>query len=450
MDNEVYLLFDSGKTNTRLVLFDCNGLILDFLSITTPYGNLGDYTHLDSSFIRLWIINSLEYFSEKFKEYHISSFVPVTRGASAAIISSENLLLPIMDYESNSFEELNDEYDHLVRGLNKINSPKLPLGLNLGRQLYWQSKKYKDIWPMVTDILTYPQYISWLLTGHKFSEISSLSCHTDLWDPFKKTFSKLAISQEFNKIFPKLNHAHLICGLISDNFFQKKCLNNSCQVYVGGHDSSVAFYGYLRLLRERKIAIVSSGTWIVIMTSHFDINKINLSKSNNLVSNGVDEDLIYSSRFMSKNKASDFEIIDSFHAEIDSNEFLFIFKNKILFNKNYKNNLALIINFIACQSIHMSLLTIESLLGIDYSGDIVVEGSYVKDVNYLKALSFLWEKGDVFVNENQESNMSNGALNLIRKNKNINFDAATVPIKKIDKMNFLYPYEYVNFWREIN
>ena len=450
MDNEVYLLFDSGKTNTRLVLFDTNGLILDFLSILTPYVNLGDYTHLDSNLIRFWIADSLEYFSKKFREYHISSFVPVTRGASAAIMSFDNLLLPIMDYESNFSDELNVEYDLLVRNLNKINSPKLPLGLNLGRQIYWQSKKYENIWPMVTDILTYPQYISWLLTGNKFSEISSLSCHTDLWDPFKKTFSGLAKSLKLNKIFPKLNHAHEISGLISDNFLKKKCLNNSCLVYVGGHDSSLAFYGYLGLLRVRKIAIVSSGTWIVVMTSHFDVDKINTSKGYNLVSNGVDENLIYSSRFMPKNNASEFEIIDSFKTEIDTNEFLHIFKNKILFEKNYINKLTPIIKFIACQSIHLSLLTIESLLRIDYSGDIVVEGSYVKDLNYLKALSFLWEKGDVFVNENQDSNVINGALNLIRKNQNIDFDAASVPIKKINKMNFIYPYEYVNIWREIN
>lgn len=450
MDNELSLLFDSGKTNTKLILFDNKGSILDSISISTPYVSLGDYSHLDSDYIKSWLLDCFEYFSSNISGSQISSLIPITHGACAAVLSKKNLLLPIMDYESNIFEKINCEYDEFVKKLNKAISPKLPLGLNLGRQLYWQSKKYWEIWPSVTDVLTYPQYISWLLTGHKYSEISSISCHTDLWDPFKMTFSSLSVSLNFDKIFPRFNDAFSISGKISSLPFKNKHIKKSCQVYVGGHDSSVAFYGYLGLLRKRKFAIVSSGTWIVVMTNHFNKNKINLLESQNLISNGVDKNLIYSTRFMPRNKANCLQIIDTCDHELDLKDFIFIFNNKFFFIERYKNSLKSMNNFIACQSIHLSLLTLQSLLNIDYFGDIVVEGSYVKDLNYLKALSLFWVKGDVYVNNDQESNMTKGALNLIRRNQSPEFEAALISIKKIEKLNLAYPHDYVNLWHEIN
>ncbi len=43
----------------------------------------------------------------------------------------------------------------------------------------------------VSTILTYPQYWAFRLTGVAANEVTSLGCHTDLWNPTAGAYSSL-------------------------------------------------------------------------------------------------------------------------------------------------------------------------------------------------------------------------------------------------------------------
>nr|GFD24212.1 hypothetical protein [Tanacetum cinerariifolium] len=60
-------------------------------------------------------------------------------------------------------------------------SPKLGM-LNSGLQLYWLKHAKPEQYAKIHTSLHLPQYLSYLLTGEKFSDFTSVGCHTALWN----------------------------------------------------------------------------------------------------------------------------------------------------------------------------------------------------------------------------------------------------------------------------
>ena len=73
--------------------------------------------------------------------------------------------------------------------LCRTGSPALPLGLNLGAQLFYQESLNPTLLARAAIVMPWPQYWSWLLSGVAASEVTSLGCHTDLWNPLTGTHS---------------------------------------------------------------------------------------------------------------------------------------------------------------------------------------------------------------------------------------------------------------------
>ncbi len=126
------------------------------------------------------------------REAKIAAIVPVGHGAAAAMVEGDRLAAPVMDYEAPPPHELAQAYEAERDGFGATGSPRLPRGLNLGMQLYWQEKLYPDLWPRRAQALLWPQYWAWRLCGEVAAEVTSLGCHSDLWRPHGHTYSALA------------------------------------------------------------------------------------------------------------------------------------------------------------------------------------------------------------------------------------------------------------------
>ena len=61
-------------------------------------------------------------------------------------------------------------------------------------------------------ILTYPQYWTMRLTGVAASEVTSLGCHTDLWNPHARDFSTLVDEMGWRRLFPPMRRAADMLG----------------------------------------------------------------------------------------------------------------------------------------------------------------------------------------------------------------------------------------------
>ena len=111
---------------------------------------------------------------------NIGAIIPVGHGAAAAIVRGSRLACAPMDYETPIPAALRAQYDTLRDPFADTGSPALPQGLNLGAQLFWLGKLHPDLYAPGTQIIPWPQYWAWLLSGVAASEVTSLGCHTDL------------------------------------------------------------------------------------------------------------------------------------------------------------------------------------------------------------------------------------------------------------------------------
>ena len=127
-------VMDIGKTNAKLSVVDgVTGELVSTATMQTPTIHAQPYPYLDTEAIWKWYLAGLARLQQS---RSIDTIVVTAHGATAALLDDNGLVLPVMDYEFDGLDEFRDEYDSLCDSFEQTYSPKLPLGLNVGRQLY--------------------------------------------------------------------------------------------------------------------------------------------------------------------------------------------------------------------------------------------------------------------------------------------------------------------------
>lgn len=254
-------VLDVGKTNLKFVVFDDDGALL--FERQTPNASLPGppYPHADVEKIWNFFGTSLREAAIKFK---IETLVPTTHGASGAVMNQKGLVLPIMDYEFTSCEDINARYEPLRDPFTKTYSPSMPAGLNVGRQLAWQKWNLGEAFARVTQIVGYPQYWVWRLTGKFAYDICSMGAHTDLWLPAAGKPTKLAEALGFDKLFAPISSPWAKMGMLSTAASKDLGVSPNIKVLCGIHDSNAALLPYLAS-RKAPFTVLSTGTWVVAM-----------------------------------------------------------------------------------------------------------------------------------------------------------------------------------------
>jgi L-fuculokinase len=255
------IVLDIGKTNAKLALIDGNGNIIDTCRRVNTVLHDGQYPHLNTEGLWQWMLKT---FTEFARRMPIAAIVPVAHGATAALVDDDELALPVLDYESALPEQSEPAYRNLRDRFDKTYSPALPLGLNLGRQLFWLSQTFPAKFAQTRHILMYPQYWAWRLSGVAASEVTSLGCHTDLWRPHERCYSTLVERMQWRQLFPPLREAGAALGTVRPSIAARTGLPLDCMIICGIHDSNASL---LRHLPEHKDAVaptvLSTGTWVV-------------------------------------------------------------------------------------------------------------------------------------------------------------------------------------------
>ncbi len=255
------VVLDIGKTNVRVCAVDEAGQALHSVGQPNRSRPGPPYRHYDAEALFQFILDGLRQLGA---EHEIEAIVPVTHGATAALLAGDDLALPVLDYEEEISSRLSAEYDARSRDFALTGSPSLPLGLNLGRQLYWLAGAFPDELSRVSDILLYPQYWAYRLCGVKASEVTSLGCHTDLWEPVGRRYSEVARAMGWDRLFPPTVAAWANLGTPTAEVRSRAGLASDCRVHAGIHDSNASFLAH-RVPRDGDFCVVSSGTWIICM-----------------------------------------------------------------------------------------------------------------------------------------------------------------------------------------
>ena len=256
-------VIDIGKTNAKVVLIDrrTQGQLAS-RSMPNAVAAGGLYPHADVDGLWAFITRSL---ASIHAEHGIEGISITTHGATAALLAGERLAMPVLDYEHDGPDQLGADYAVLRPDFLETLSPALPLGLNLGAQIYWQSRAFASRFAEVTAILTYPQYWAWRLTGVLASEVTSLGCHTDLWSPEGGDFSSLVDKQDWRRLFPAIRPAASVIGGVLPEVAALAGIAQGTPVACGIHDSNASLLPHLGA-HEPPFTIISTGTWTIAMT----------------------------------------------------------------------------------------------------------------------------------------------------------------------------------------
>ena len=255
---------DIGKTNAKLILVDTDsGRVTHRCEQPTRSLSEAGLRQLDVRTIERWLIASPANAPGKER---IVALVPIAHGAAAVLVDADNAPLVARDYEDPSFDSVAEEYRPLRDPFAHTLSPWLPLGLNLGRQLYYLQTRHASLWQRARWILPYPQYWAARFSSQPASEVTSLGCHTDLWRPQRASYSDLAVRSGWHERFAPLRRAADTLGPLSAEFAVRTGLSSTCRVHCGIHDSNASYLSHL-LAHDRspRLAVISSGTWTVIL-----------------------------------------------------------------------------------------------------------------------------------------------------------------------------------------
>ena len=256
-------VIDIGKTNAKVALVDLARLAeTDVRKTPNDVLQDGPYPHYDVD--RLWsfILDSL---SELGRTATIEAISITTHGATAALVDENgDLALPILDYEHTGPDALAADYERVRPPFDETGTPRLPVGLNLGAQLYWQQQSFPTAWARVRSILMYPQYWGMRLTGNRIGEATSLGCHTDLWSPHRRGLSPMVMRLGWAPLFPPIAKASNRLGTLLPDIAGRTGLPVTTPVHVGIHDSNASLLPHL-LSRQAPFSVLSTGTWVIAL-----------------------------------------------------------------------------------------------------------------------------------------------------------------------------------------
>ncbi|MBD1424671.1 FGGY-family carbohydrate kinase [Sphingobacterium arenae] len=265
MRTPVVAIFDVGKTNKKLFLFDERYNIVfersaRFLETVDEDGDPCE--NLES--LRLSVFDSLH---EVFRldEFDIKAINFTSYGASFVYLDeSGRPLTPLYNYLKTYPKALEDQLYHNYGGVEdfslKTASPALG-SLNSGLQVYRLQQEKPEVYEKMKYAVHLPQYLSFLVSGQIYSDMTSIGCHTALWD-----FDKNDYHQWVKDTGIEQKLAPVVKG---EEVFSAAFPGSTYKVGVGLHDSSSALIPYLLNFHEPFI-LISTGTWCISLNPFND------------------------------------------------------------------------------------------------------------------------------------------------------------------------------------
>jgi sugar (pentulose or hexulose) kinase len=253
----VIAIIDVGKTNKKLFLFDQNYQIVFERSarfIETIDEDGFPCENLES--LRLSVFDSLHEVFRR-KEFQIKAINFSTYGASFVYIGEDGRpVAPLYNYLKPYPPDLQKRFYDTYGGEEEFSyttaSPVLG-NLNSGMQLYRIKYEKPELFKRIKYALHLPQYMSYLLTGNVCADITSIGCHTNLWNFTKNDYHEWVYKEEIAEKLPPIEP----CDTVSSSAF-----GNNYGVGIGLHDSSAALIPYL-VNFSQPFVLISTGTWCI-------------------------------------------------------------------------------------------------------------------------------------------------------------------------------------------
>lgn len=261
----VIAIFDVGKTNKKLFLFNRNYKVVyehteRFAETTDEDGDACE----DVKLLQQFVFNSLNKVLA-LKEFDIKAINFSAYGASFVHIGENGEpVTPLYNYLKPYSPELQKQFYDTYGGEAAFSSctasPVLG-NLNSGMQLYRLKYEKPEVFKKIKYALHLPQYLSYLLSGKAYSDLTSIGCHTNLWDFEKNQYHEWVRKEGIENLLPPV--------VSYDEVSAPSQPGANYVVGTGLHDSSAALIPYLINFSE-PFVLISSGTWCISLNPFND------------------------------------------------------------------------------------------------------------------------------------------------------------------------------------
>jgi sugar (pentulose or hexulose) kinase len=258
MSSPVILIFDVGKTNKKLLLFNEQYEIVYEESIQIKETkDEDDFPCEDVHALTDWIKNSFDKIIND-KRFDVRATNFSAYGASFVNIDKNGkVITPLYNYLKPYPEKIKQQFYAMYGDENVIAretaSPVLG-SLNSGLQLYRLKYEKPELFKRIAFAFHLPQYLSYVVADYPASEITSIGCHTNLWDFQRNNYHSWVLSENIDQRFAPILDSTVT---IATTFNKQEI-----QVGIGLHDSSAALIPYLKFCNE-PFVLISTGTWCI-------------------------------------------------------------------------------------------------------------------------------------------------------------------------------------------
>ena len=256
----VIAIFDIGKTNKKLFLFDEHyKIVREQSSCFDPISDEDGEPCENLQQLTEWVLQSLAGLAA-LPEYTIRAINFSAYGASFVNIGEDGQpITPLYNYLKPFPEELKKKFYESYGGevtVSMLTASPVLGNLNSGMQLYRLREQQPELFARIKYSLHLPQYLSFLVTGQVCSDITSIGCHTNLWNfsqsHYHEWVYREGIIDKLAPIWPSTTILPLRPGF------------GVGVAGIGLHDSSAAIIPYLESFRE-PFVLISTGTWCISM-----------------------------------------------------------------------------------------------------------------------------------------------------------------------------------------
>ncbi|GAA4093713.1 FGGY-family carbohydrate kinase [Mucilaginibacter panaciglaebae] len=254
----VIAVFDVGKTNKKLFLFDESyNIVFERSARFNEIVDEDGFACENLEALKKAVFDSLNEVS-RLEQFDVKAVNFSAYGASFVYLDKDgNAIAPLYNYLKPYPEDIRkkfyDAYGDEAEIAFKTASPALE-SLNSGLQLYRIKHQKPELFERIRYALHLPQYLSYLITGKAFSDLTSIGCHTALWDFEKNDYHNWVKQEGLDNILAPIAPAdERIPSYFNGRWYQAG---------IGLHDSSAALIPYLASFSE-PFVLLSTGTWSI-------------------------------------------------------------------------------------------------------------------------------------------------------------------------------------------
>ena len=254
----VTAVFDVGKTNKKVLLFDHAFQVVYEDSSSLPETRDEDgFPCEDIHLLTQWL-------RDRYAALRADHRFDIRRinfsgyGASFVLLDARGqVVAPLYNYLKPYPQELQEQFYAKYGGQQRLcretASPALG-SLNSGLQLYRLKYEQPELYARTKVALHLPNYLSYVLSGNCLSEITSIGCHTHLWNFEQHDYHQWVKQEGITEKLAPVQSCGSLAGVTADGKL----------IGVGLHDSSAALVPYLKGIAE-PFTLMSTGTWSICL-----------------------------------------------------------------------------------------------------------------------------------------------------------------------------------------